>query len=155
MNGPQSLLTMIRHGVEVPLARDTFELVIAAVGECEAGSGDEVSDGAGYEDFAGLCQSGDTRADRDSYASDLAVGNFAFAGVQSGANLDAQFGDSFRNCLCACDRAGWAVEPCEKAVTGGIHFNAAESGKLPANQVVVSLQETPPLAVAQLGHPFG
>jgi hypothetical protein len=43
-------------GEESPLVGDALEFVRAAISEWDAGAADEVGDGAGDEDFVGLCE---------------------------------------------------------------------------------------------------
>ena len=57
--------------------------------EGDAGAGDEVFDGAGDKHFARLCVCGHAGAGVDGDSGDFAVGEFALAGVQAGADVEA------------------------------------------------------------------
>src|SRR5437867_2572441 len=102
----------------------------AAVLEGEAGAGDEVLDGARDEHLAGPGLRSDPRARVDGDPGDLAVQEFALAGVQAGAHLEPQLADLLDDRLRAADRPRGPVEAREEAVAGGVDLPAAEAGEL-------------------------
>src|SRR5512133_594203 len=138
-------------GIEPPLTGQALELRRAAALEHESRTGDEILDGARDEDFAGLRLFGDSRADVDCDAADLAVDELAFAGEEAGADLKSEFADRFGDRAGAADGACGAVEACEESVAGDVEFGAAEADKLSADQRVMTLEQFPPGAVAELG----
>ena len=75
---------------ELPGARHTTQLDAAAVLKAGAGADDQVTDGAGDEDVAGSGLAEDPRGDVYGDSPDVGVEQFALAGVDAGADLDAQ-----------------------------------------------------------------
>src|SRR5207245_1380695 len=88
-------------------------------------------------------------------AADLAVHDLALAGVQARADLQAEPPHDLGDRAGTADGTGGAVEAGEEAVPGHIELGAAEAEELAANQRVVSLEEVPPGAVAELRRPRG
>jgi hypothetical protein len=60
----------------------------AAVLEVDPGAGDEILDRSRDEHLSGRRRSGDARADVHGDPGDLAVGDLALAGVQTGADIE-------------------------------------------------------------------
>jgi hypothetical protein len=73
---------------ELPGAGHAPPLDAAAVLESGARADDEVAHGAGDEDVAGVGLAEDAR--RDVYGADVDVEQFALAGVDANADLDAK-----------------------------------------------------------------
>ena len=93
-------------GEDPPRSGDAFEVVLAAVGEGPARADDEVADGAADEHFARCGEAADARADVDREAADVVVGEqLAFAGVQTGADLQTELADAVADGERAADRA--------------------------------------------------
>jgi hypothetical protein len=80
---------------ELPRAGYAVELVLAAVGELEAGAGDEVGHGARDECFTGLREGRDLGADLHGDAAEVVAVLFALAGMHADAQLDAERPDRF------------------------------------------------------------
>src|SRR5215471_14679441 len=149
-DSPRQTGRSVRHSVEVPLAGDAFEFVLAAVLEGYAGAGDEVFDGAGDEYLSRLCVCGHAGARVDGDAGDLAVDQFALAGVQARANLETEFRHRLDDRASAGDCTGGSVERGKEPVSCRVHFFAAEAAELCSNGLVVTLQELAPGAIAKL-----
>src|SRR5918992_2657190 len=112
-------------GIELPVARDALEVVVAAVLEVDAGAGGEVADDARYEYFAGLRLGGDAGADVDGDALDPAVDDLHLARVDAGADLEAELLDGVDGLVGARDRLGRAGESGAEAVAGAPYFLSA------------------------------
>src|SRR5207244_1177224 len=79
--------------VQRPAVRDALEIVLAALGEPQARSGDQVSHRARDEDLTGLRECGHAGADVYGEAADVVPAQLTFPDVQPGADLDSKFGD--------------------------------------------------------------
>ena len=64
--------------------------MLAALLEHKPRTGDEISNGAGHEDFAGVSLRRRPRADRDRNAAELAVDALALARVDTSSYLEAE-----------------------------------------------------------------
>src|SRR5918999_966578 len=138
-------------GVEIPVARDALEVVVAAVLEVDAGAGGEVADDARYEYFAGLRLGGDAGADVDGDALDPVVDDLHLARVDAGADLEAELVDGVDRLVGAGDRPRGTGEGGEEAVTGASYLPAVVAGELGPDHRVVRLEELAPALVAELG----
>src|ERR687895_2330525 len=105
---PYSRAVAESSGVEMPVARDALEVVVAAVLEVDAGAGGEVADDARDEYFAGFRLGGDARADVDGDALDPVVDDLHLARVDPGADLEAEVADGVHGLVRAGDRLGRA-----------------------------------------------
>ena len=81
---------------ELPGAGYPAQLDAAVVLEARARTDDQVTDGAGDEDFAGAGLADDPRGDVYCHPPDVGVQQFALAGVDAGADLEAQVSASAR-----------------------------------------------------------
>ena len=77
-------------------------------------------------------------------AAELVAHDLALAGVETGADPDAEGANGVADGAGAADGAGGAVEGGQEAVARGIELPAAESDDLAANRGVVGLEEIPP-----------
>jgi hypothetical protein len=75
---------------ELPGAGDATQLDGAAILEARARTDDQVTHGAGDEDFAGAGLAEDPRRDVYGDSPDVGVDQFALAGVDASADLEAQ-----------------------------------------------------------------
>ena len=75
---------------KLPGAGHATQLDAAAVLEAGARADDQITHGAGDEDFAGAGLAEDPRRDVYGDPPDVGVQQFALAGVDAGADLDAQ-----------------------------------------------------------------
>ena len=104
----------------------------------------------------GAGEAADARADVHREAADVVTGEqFAFAGVQAGADLQVEVADAVADGGRAADRAAGAVEHGERAVAERLHEPPAMALDLLAHQAVVALQQGPPGAVAELRGTLG
>ena len=95
---------------QLPGAGHAPQLDAAAVLEAGARADDQVAHGAGDEDFAGAGLAKDARRDVYCEPADVGVEQFALAGVDAGADLDAQCLGVRTQGLGAADRLRRAVE---------------------------------------------
>jgi hypothetical protein len=102
----------------------SFQMVGAAVFERVAGSGDQIADRPGAEDFVRIRVGHHPRGHMDGNPSHLAVDQFALASVQADADPDAVVGEPAPDRCSRADRAGGAVEGDQKAVAGGVDLPA-------------------------------
>src|SRR5207344_1838589 len=78
------------RGPEVPLAGNALQDLRPAIVEPEVRTDDQVLHGAGDEHLAGPGQGAHPRADVDPDAGDVLAPPLDLAGVQAGADVDAQ-----------------------------------------------------------------
>src|SRR5919202_3341174 len=135
---------------ELPLAGDAFEGSRAQALELQFGAGDKVFHGRGDEYLSGFGKRRYTGADVHGESGDLVVDNFAFAGVQSRADFDAELAYCGADCVRAADGSDWPVEAGEEAVAGGVDLFAAETGELLPDEGGGSLDQLAPARIAQL-----
>ena len=131
---------------ELPGAGHATQLDAAAVLEARARTDDQVTHGARDKDFACAGQTTDPRCDVYGDTPDVGVQQFALAGVDASADLDAQCLGVSAHGLGAPDGLRWAVERGEVAVAGALHHRAAESVCEFGRNLAEALQHrTPPL----------
>src|SRR5437870_3928421 len=111
----------------MPEVGNAFELVDAVVGESDAGSSDEVLDGAGGEHLARPGERGDPRPDVYGDAVEIFSAHFAFAGVDVRTNVDAASPSGVDDGLRAVDGTCRAVECREEAVARGADLTSLET----------------------------
>ena len=134
---------------ELPGAGHATQLDAAAVLEARARADDKVTDSARDEDFAGAGLAEDPRRDVYREPPDVGVQQFALAGVDAGADLDAQcFGVSAQG-LGAADGLRRAVEGGEVAVAGALDHRAAESLREVGGDLAKAVQHRAPALVAR------
>ena len=95
--------------------------------KARARADDQVTHGARDQDVAGAGLAEDPRRDVYRDPADVAVQQFALAGVDAGADLDAQCLGLSAQRLGAADGLRRAVERGEVTVAGALHHRAAES----------------------------
>ena len=103
---------------QLPGAGHATQLDAAAVLEAGARADDQVTHGARDEDVAGAGLAEDPRRDVYCDPADVGVEQFAFAGVDAGADLDAQCLGLSAQGLGAADGLRRAVERGEVTVAG-------------------------------------
>src|SRR5688572_10606184 len=87
---------------DAPHPRDALELVRPAIHEAQLRPGDEVTDGARYQNLAWLGERGDASANGHRDAGHLAIVHLTLAGVDAGADRYAERRDGIPD----CDRRG-------------------------------------------------
>src|SRR4029453_9521236 len=110
------------HGKEPPLARDTLELLGAAVRKRDTRADDKALAGAGDEPLVRPGECADPRADVDGHAADVVADELALAGVQAGAHIDVERSHGVRDRSRTADPARRSVEGGEEAVAQRLHF---------------------------------
>ena len=139
---------MAIHGQELPGARHAAQLNIAAVLKAGARADDQVPDRAVDEDIAGTGVAEDPRRNVYGDSPDVVAQQFAFAGVDAGADLDTQCLGVSAQGLGAADGLRRAVERSEVAITGVLHHSAAESFGEVGGDLIEPVQHRPPPLVA-------
>ena len=134
---------------ELPAAGHTTQLDAAAVLEAGARADDQVTHGARDEDFTGAGLVADPRRDVYGDPSDVGVHQFALAGVDAGADLEAQRFSICAERLGAADGLRGAVERSEVAITGVLHHSAAESFGEVGGDLIEPVQHRPPPLIAR------
>ena len=134
---------------QLPGAGHATQLDAAAVLEAGARADDQVTHGAGDEDVAGAGLAEDPRRDVYGDAPDVVVEQFAFAGVDAGADLDAQCLGVGAQGLGAADGLRRAVERGEVAVAGALDHRAAESLREVGGDLTEAVEHRAPPLVAR------
>src|SRR3954452_9377200 len=98
VDGWAAVRSRLAGDVEAPAVGDALEVVLAEGFEGEAAACDEVFDGLRDEYLGGACEGCDASAGGDCDASAFAVDEFAFAGVDAGADFDAEGADGCDQC---------------------------------------------------------
>src|ERR1700722_13687675 len=86
-------------------------------------------------------------------ATDIVAADLAFAGVQTGAHLDAEDLHRIPDCHRAADRSLRAVEHREETIARRVHFAAPETCEQRPYDGVVRVEQGTPGTVADLGGP--
>src|SRR2546425_8607755 len=100
----------------MPFTRHAFERVGTAILETKTRPGHQVLDRAGDEHLTALGECGHARADVNGDAAELIADDLAFAGVQTGANLESRPSDALGDRAAGPHRASGTVERRQKAV---------------------------------------
>ncbi|HET6773552.1 MAG TPA: hypothetical protein VFH36_09590 [Acidimicrobiales bacterium] len=96
--------------------------MFAAVVERRARTCDEVDDGSGHEDLAGLCGFADATCEVDGDACELGAASFDFTGVDPDPDVEADLAGGVADRGPTTDCAGRAVEGGEYSVSGEFLF---------------------------------
>src|SRR5688572_13432484 len=121
----------------------------AAILEPDARPRNEVLDGARDENLSRLRGGSDSRAGVHGDAMRLAAGELDPAGVQPGADLEAERAHGIANMAGTADGSGRPVESGEKSVTCRVDLVPPESFELPADDRVVAAEQLAPGPVAE------
>src|SRR6266540_5982492 len=135
--------------VEPPTAGDSFELVLAAIVEGEAGARHEILDGLRHEYLGGPGVSCHARADRHAESYDLAVDQLTLAGVCPRSYLDTQIAYLGCDLEGAADSACGPVERRVEAVAGGVDLDATPAPQGVAHNRMMLVHERFPARVAK------
>src|SRR5471030_2856068 len=111
----------------MPFTRNTLEWPNAAVGETQPGAGHEILYCARDQNLASTGKRRDARTDMDGDAANIVAHHFALAGMEPGANVDAERSDFLGNSTGATNATRRPIEGGEKAVTGRLHLMAAKT----------------------------
>src|SRR3954453_2306986 len=137
-------------GENLPFAGDALEWTTAAAAEAQAGTGHQILHGARYQNLARAGQRGDARTDVNGDAADIVADHFALAGMQPGADLDADRPDFVGDRAGTANAARWTVKRCEKAVARSLHLMAAKSRQIAADGGVMMVEQIAPALVAEV-----
>src|SRR4051794_8423938 len=110
VDGWAAVRSRLAGDVEAPAVGDALEVVLAEGFEGEAAACDEVFDGLRDQYLGGACESCDASAGGDCDAPAFPVDEFAFAGVDAGADFDGELADAIADLVGAVDGACRAVE---------------------------------------------
>ena len=128
--------------------------VHAEILELDAGASDQILDRAGDE-YVGSPEVGDPRRDVHGDATDIARLQLDLAGVEAAPHCDAQWPHRLRDRRSAADRAGWSVKGRQKPIAKIFDLLSAKADELLTHRIVVPVEQSAPLAVAQFGGAFG
>jgi hypothetical protein len=113
-------------GEKSPRGGYAFEFVLAAVVELHARTRNEIDDGSGHEDLAGLCGVADATCEVDGDAGELGTASFDFTGVDPDPHVEADLAGGVADRGPTTDRAGRPIEGGEYSVAGESLFMARE-----------------------------
>src|SRR5919106_2682415 len=139
----------IGDSIDRPCARNALELLGAAGLEDDPRACDEVLHGAGHEDLAGARVCRDARADDHGQARRLPIDELALAGMDPGAQLQAQRLRLQDDRPRARDRPGGAVEPREDPVARAVHLGTSVALDLATGALQLPGESLAPPPVAQ------
>src|SRR5688500_10516497 len=121
----------------------------AAVVEAEARAGREVAHRCRHEDLARVGCRLDPGGDVDGETADVSGADVALAGVEAGADLQAEAGELVTDGPGALDGPGGGVEGGQEAVAESLDLLALPAPELLADDGVVLFQQRPPGGVAE------
>src|SRR3954447_435805 len=126
-------------GVELPIARHAPERVHATVGELDSGAGDEVGDGARDEHLARPRSGAHARADVHRDAAHISVAHqLALAGVQTGADLDAERANRVAGRARAANPSRGTVERRQEPVAHRLDLSPTMAVELATHELIVA-----------------
>src|SRR5262245_42552499 len=137
-------------GEKAPGAGHAGELVLAALVEGDAGSGDDVLDRARHEHLAGLRRGGDPCGDVHGDPACAVVHLLDLARVHACPYVEPDHPERLADCRCAPDRARGAVEGRKDAVARHVDLASAKARELRAHEAMVLGEQVLPGAVAEL-----
>ena len=127
----------------------------AAVAEAQPGSGNEVAHRARHDGFAWFGDVRNPRRDMHRDATDIVRLQLDLAGVEAAPHCDAEWPHRVGDRRSATHRAGWSVKSRQKPVAKIFDLLSAKADELLAHRIVVPVEQSAPLAVAQFGGAFG
>src|SRR6266446_4491040 len=140
--------TLLR-GVQRPLSLHALEAMDAVLHEAQARSRDQILQSAGDQHLARVRRGGHAGADVHGDAAHVVAPQLALAGVQAGADLEAERAHRLADGQRTAHRACGTVEGREEAVARRVNLPAAEAAQLLAYGGVVPLEQIAPGAVAE------
>src|SRR5438876_66557 len=156
--GPRSLARLVPtggptllRGVQRPFSLHPLEAMDAALHEAQARSRDQILQSAGDQHLARVRRGGHAGADVHGDTAHVVAPQLALAGVQAGADLEAEWAHRLADGQRTAYRACGTVEGREEAVARRVNLPAAEAAQLLAYGGVVPLEQIAPGAVAEPG----
>jgi len=128
-----------------------LEAMDAALHEAQARSRDQIFQSAGDQHLARVRRGGHAGADVHGDAAHVVAPQLALAGVQAGADIEAERAQRPADGQRTAHRACGTVEGREEAVARRVNLPAAEAAQLLAYGGVVPLEQVAPGAVAEPG----
>ena len=125
---------------QVPGFGDSFELMLATILNTDSRSAHEVLDGARDEYVTRASERRDAGADRDRDPDDLAVADFALAGVETGPHLETDRSQWIAEDSGGENRPGGPIERGEEPIAGGVELPALEPREVAADDRVMPFQ---------------
>src|SRR5947207_649147 len=142
------------HRVHGHLFGNALQSVRAPVGIRESRAGDKFFEDAGHQHLTRASKSHHSGTDVYRHAANRSTSALRSPYMQAAAHLNAKLsggiGDRTRTPNCEL----LISESREEAIPCRVYQRAAVSPHLPADEVVVSLQERPPASIPQLGRHF-
>src|SRR5262245_7665229 len=136
--------------MEVPLAGDSFERVLAAVLELDTGARDKILDRPGDENLACAGERCNTSADVNGDPAEFFSVSLALTGVEPRPDWDAVRLRNVDDPTSASDCPCRPVERCEEAVSCSVELDAPEVSELPTHCGSVRSKEIAPALVTKL-----
>jgi len=127
----------------------------ASILEQEAGARHKILHRVGDEHFARACERSDTRSDVNRDSRELRPNDFTFTSVNTRTQIEAHESRLGGDRLRGPNRAGRAIERCEKPIARSVDFPAAKCREFPTHHCMVAVQKFPPPAIAQRHSMFG
>jgi hypothetical protein len=121
----------------------------AAISKAQAGTRHQVLNRARHKHLACTGQCRHARADVHGNAADVIADRFALAGMQPGANLNAERPDFVGDGASAAHAACRTVESGQNTVAGPLDFMAAEAGEGAPDRGVMIVKEVAPAMIAE------
>ena len=125
---------------QVPGFGDPLELMFATILKAESRSGHQVLDGARDEYVTWASERRDAGTDRDRDPDDLAIADFALAGVQTGPNLETDRSQRIAEGSGGENGPGGPIERSEEPIAGGVELPALEPREFAADDRVMPFQ---------------
>jgi hypothetical protein len=125
---------------QAPRLGYAFEVVLAAILEPKVRACNEILDRVRHEHLARVGERCDACPYRDCDTGDLAVGDFALAGMQTGPDCDFELAERVADCGSGADGTSGAIECSEESIAGRINLPALEARELAADEAVMPLE---------------
>jgi hypothetical protein len=137
------------YGVYLPIAGHSLECLAAAISEPQTGARHQILDCSGNQYLASTCERRDARANVNGYAANVVTHNLAFAGMQSGANINSERVYFFYNRAGAADAARRAVKCGEYSVSGRFNLSASQPSKVTSDGHMMIVKQFPPATIPE------
>src|SRR5262249_50924056 len=144
------------NGVKPPPIRNSPEFVAAAVDKFVRRADEDVAQRTRDQHLTGTCAGHHSGAHVNAHASDSAIlASLRFTKVDADADLDAHLAPGVLKSQRAFDSATRTLEPGQRAIASMVRDATTEQTHVFSQDVVVTIQESAPRGISQLGGTFG